>query len=134
MTQPAARKPAAAARGAIALKRAYDAPEAGDGLRVLVDALWPRGLTKAEAKVDLWAKEVAPSTALRRWFNHDPARWDAFFRKYADELAEKTDAVAELRRLVRKGRVTLLYAARDTAHNNAVVLKDVLTRGGRSRA
>jgi uncharacterized protein YeaO (DUF488 family) len=130
---PPVRKPAKA-RARIALKRAYAAPDTDDGLRVLVDQLWPRGLSKDAAKIDVWAKDVAPSTALRRWFHHDPSRWDAFQRKYRDELAEKTEAVADLQRLARKGRVTLIFAAKDTEHNNAVVLKDVLTQARRSRA
>jgi uncharacterized protein YeaO (DUF488 family) len=110
----------------VQLKRAYDAPAAGDGIRVLVDRLWPRGLPKAQAAVDQWHKEVAPSAALRRWFGHDPARWQEFRRRYAAELSAQTPAIDRLRAMARGGRITLLYAARDSTHNNAVVLRDAL--------
>jgi uncharacterized protein YeaO (DUF488 family) len=104
-------------------KRVYDPPARDDGFRVLVDRLWPRGLSKVRAKVDLWLKDVAPSNALRKWFGHDPARWSEFVRRYRAELKTQKDAVAELRK-IRKShpRVTLLYGARDTEHNNAVAL------------
>ena len=111
---------------AVFLKRAYDPPAASDGERVLVDRIWPRGVAKADAKIDLWLKDVAPSTTLRKWFGHDPARWPAFRERYRAELAHNA-ALATLAALVHaKGRVTLVYAARDTQHNNAVVLRDVL--------
>jgi len=111
-------------RRQIQIKRAYDAPSRGDGKRVLVDRLWPRGLSKDAAAVDLWLKDAAPSDRLRRWFGHDPARWDAFRRRYAAELDEKpATALAPLR----SGRVTLLFGARDAEHNNAVALAQWLS-------
>jgi uncharacterized protein YeaO (DUF488 family) len=112
----------------IAVKRAYDPPEASDGLCVLVDRLWPRGVTKAAAKIDRWMKDLAPSAALRKWFGHDPARWAEFRRRYAKELAGQADAVAELRKLARGATVTLVYGARDVEHNDAVALKELLER------
>lgn len=121
----------------IAIKRAYDPPEERDGVRVLVDRLWPRGVTKEAAKIDRWVKAVAPSGELRKWFGHDPARWVEFRRRYLAELAGQADAVAELRKLARGGTVTLVYAAKDTEHNDAVVLKELLGRrgaAGRKRA
>lgn len=107
------------------LKRVYDAPADDDGLRVLVDRLWPRGLSKDKAKVDLWLKDVAPSDALRREFHARPERWEAFRGAYRDEL-EGNPALDELRELAAKQQVTLLFGARDEDHNNAVVLKDLL--------
>jgi len=107
------------------LKRVYDAPADDDGLRVLVDRLWPRGLSKDKAKVDLWLKDVAPSDALRREFHARPERWEAFRGAYRDEL-EGNPALDELRELAAKQRVTLLFGARDETRNNAVVLKDLL--------
>ena len=115
-------------RSAVRLKRAYAPPARADGTRVLVDRLWPRGLRKADAAVDLWLKDVAPSHELRRWFGHDPERWAEFRRRYKAELAHNSAAVAELRSLARRGPLTLLYSAHDEAHNQAVVLKEVLTR------
>jgi len=115
-------------RGDIRLKRAYDPPAADDGVRVLVDRLWPRGLRKAEVLADLWLKDAAPSAALRAWFGHDPARWDTFCERYRAELAGRPDVIAQLLALVRQGRLTLLYGARDEAHNQAVVLRDVLAQ------
>ncbi|HZP94090.1 MAG TPA: DUF488 domain-containing protein [Burkholderiales bacterium] len=108
------------------LKRAYDAPEPDDGLRVLVDRLWPRGVSKDSAHVDLWLKELAPSAALRKWFGHDPAKWDEFRARYRRELASQAEAVARLVELARKGPVTLVYGAADRDHNNAVALREVL--------
>lgn len=110
----------------IKLKRAYEAPGAHDGARVLVDRLWPRGVRKADAAIDHWFKELAPSTALRKWFNHDPARWEAFQRRYAVELAAQPDALKDLRQLAKQGVVTLVYAAHDVLHNDAVALRNVL--------
>lgn len=115
---------------ALRLKRVYDPAEEDDGARVLVDRLWPRGLTKEKAAVDHWAKEVAPSNELRRWFGHRPERWDEFVARYRAELADP-QAQAEMdaiRDFLRKGRTTLLYAAHDEARNNAVVLRDVLRK------
>ncbi len=113
----------------VRLKRAYDPPAPDDGLRVLVDRLWPRGLKRDEAKVDLWLKDAAPSTDLRRWFGHDPARWPGFQERYRAELAGNA-ALEELRGIVKQGRrVTLLFGAKDTEHNNAVVLQALCGRG-----
>ena len=114
--------------GPIRLKRAYDRPAKSDGARVLVDRLWPRGVSKAEAKLDLWLKEIAPSTELRKWFGHDPARWSEFQRRYADELKQRPDKIAELQRLAERGPVTLIYSAHDERHNDAVVLRDFLLK------
>ncbi len=110
----------------VRLKRAYLAAAAADGMRILVDRLWPRGVRKSDAAIDLWIKDVAPSTALRQWFGHDPARWPEFRRRYAAELRGNRDKVAELRALAGRGTVTLVFAARDERHNEAVVLRDVL--------
>lgn len=107
------------------VKRVYESAGDGDGKRILVDRLWPRGLSKAEARVDVWLKEVAPSPALRRWFGHDPEKWNEFRHRYRDEL-EKNAAVAELKKAIGTSTATLLYGARDTEHNNAVVLKDYI--------
>jgi uncharacterized protein YeaO (DUF488 family) len=110
------------------VKRVYDPPSNEDGVRVLVDRLWPRGLTKASAAVDLWLKDISPSVDLRRWFNHDPSRWTEFTLRYADELEKKKPAVAALAGAVRRGRVTLLFGARDPQHNNATALFGYLNR------
>ena len=114
---------------AVQVKRAYDPPSERDGVRILVDRLWPRGLTKTAAAVDLWLKDLAPSVALRRWFNHDPSRWSEFTRRYAEELdaiQQKSPAIAALVGAVRRGRVTLLFGARDQQHNNATALRSYL--------
>jgi uncharacterized protein YeaO (DUF488 family) len=110
----------------ITLRRVYGAPQPEDGLRVLVDRLWPRGLGKADAAVGLWLREIAPSHELRRWFAHDPARWTEFRTRYRDELARQPELLRELLAHCRRGPVTLLYAARDKTHNQAVVLREVL--------
>lgn len=112
---------------AISLKRAYEPPAASDGTRILVDRLWPRGVSKAKAGIDLWLKDVAPSTELRKWFDHDPDKWPEFQRKYRAEL-KGSEALAELRKLSRQGHVTLVYSARDELHNDAVALKKILGR------
>ena len=112
----------------IRLKRVYEEPAPDDGRRILVERLWPRGLSKERAAVDLWVKDLAPSPELRRWFNHDPARWDEFQRRYFTELREKEDAVEELRRKCRSETVTFVYAAHDEEHNSARLLKDHLER------
>lgn len=114
----------------IRIKRAYDPPAADDGYRVLVDRLWPRGVTKEAAALDRWMKDVAPSPALRVWFGHDPARWDAFRRRYASELDARSEEVAFLREKAASGALTLVYAAKDTEHNGAVVLRDYLLGRG----
>ena len=108
------------------IKRVYDAPSADDGARVLVDRLWPRGLSKSRAAIDLWLREIAPSDALRKWFSHDPARWGEFCARYAAELADHADEAARLRAMLGQGPVTVLYGAKDEAHNNAVALVDYL--------
>jgi uncharacterized protein YeaO (DUF488 family) len=108
------------------IKRAYDAPDKSDGTRILVDRLWPRGLSRDKAAVDLWLKEIAPSTELRQWFGHEPERWPEFRRRYFAELDRHPEAVAELRAAVGKGSATLLYAAKDIGHNNAQALLEYL--------
>lgn len=118
---------------AFRLKRIYEPRENADGLRVLVDRLWPRGIKKSEAHVDKWLKAAAPSPALRTWFGHDPARWAEFRIRYRDELEKDAVAVAELRELLVKGPVTLLYAARDEAHTHALVLKEYLEESDHRR-
>ncbi|HEY7346407.1 MAG TPA: DUF488 family protein [Gaiella sp.] len=110
----------------IRLKRAYEPAEAADGYRVLVDRLWPRGISKERARLDEWARELAPSSELRRWFGHDPGRFDEFRRRYLLELAAHGDELAELRKRASAGTLTLVYAARDGEHNDAVVLADAL--------
>ena len=110
----------------VRLKRAYLPAAATDGTRVLVDRLWPRGIRKSAAAIDLWIKDVAPSTALRKWFGHDPARWLEFRRRYAAEVRGHRDGLAGLRALARRKTVTLVFAARDERHNDAVVLRDAL--------
>ena len=115
------------------MKRAYDPPAASDGYRVLVDRLWPRGLTKAAARIDLWLKEVAPSTTLRKWYNHDPARWTEFGERYAAELREHQAAVTQLATLARTGVVTLVYASKDTEHCHPHVLKTFVEHHGQDR-
>lgn len=117
------RRPPASERPVVRVRRVYDPPAPEDGFRVLVDRLWPRGLPRA--RVDLWMREVAPSDALRRWFGHDPARWPEFRRRYRAELAA-SEHLPELQALARRGRVTLLFAARDVTRNNAVVLAEFL--------
>ncbi len=112
------------------LKRAYEAPAREDGTRVLVERLWPRGVRKDAAAIDLWLKEIAPSADLRRWYGHDRARWAEFRRRYRDELAGNAEAVARLRALAAGGPVTLVFAARDAEHSSAAVLKEWLEEGG----
>ncbi|HEV7223020.1 MAG TPA: DUF488 domain-containing protein [Pirellulales bacterium] len=110
----------------IQLKRVYDKPARKDGLRILVDRLWPRGLTKQRAAVELWLKEVAPSTELRKWFAHDPAKWKQFQVRYRMELREKKDVLEMLKEKAKDRTVTLVYGARDEQHNEALVLKSIL--------
>ncbi len=110
----------------IALKRAYEAPDAADGARLLIDRLWPRGIKKADAAIERWLKELAPSTELRRWFGHEIERWPEFRRRYRAELAQHRELVEELRALARRQRVTLVYGAKDETHNDAVVLAELL--------
>jgi uncharacterized protein YeaO (DUF488 family) len=110
----------------VQIKRIYDAPARSDGLRVLVDRVWPRGITKKAAALDLWIKEVAPSTELRTWFNHDPQRWADFRLRYRRELRKHAKELEDLKAQAAKRRVTLLFGARDTEHNQAVVLREAL--------
>ena len=110
----------------ITIKRVYEPAADGDGRRILVDRLWPRGLSKNKAAVDLWLKEIAPSTQLRKWFGHDPEKWDEFQRRYRAELDSNEDAVQTLKQAIGKGPATLLYGAHDERHNQAVVLRDWL--------
>ena len=110
----------------LTVKRIYEPPAPDDGQRVLVDRIWPRGISKADAALTLWLKDIAPSNELRKWFGHEPARWAEFRKRYAIELDGNGEAVKELRGLLRKGRVTLLYGAHDEAHNNAVALAGYL--------
>ena len=107
----------------ITVKRVYEPFDAGDGRRFLVERLWPRGMKKASLRIDGWLKDVAPSAALRRWFGHDPAKWDEFKRRYAAELDRHPEAWQPVLEAAQRGGVTLLYSAHDTEHNNAVVLK-----------
>jgi uncharacterized protein YeaO (DUF488 family) len=116
----------------VRLKRAYDPAATSDGYRVLIDRIWPRGVTREQVHLTEWARELAPSTELRRWFGHDPARFSEFRRRYTEELEAHEDKLRDLRRLAREGRVTLVYGARDTEYNDAVVLADVLRRCTRS--
>ena len=110
----------------VLLKRAYEPRTPDDGTRVLIDRLWPRGLSKADAAVDLWLKEIAPSTELRKWFGHDPALWGEFQQRYTAEVRSHPEALEQLRDLARKGRLTLVYSAHDELHNDAVVLRGLV--------
>ena len=113
----------------IRIKRIYEEPSADDGLRVLVDRLWPRGISKARAQVDRWEKDIAPSTELRHWFGHDPAKWEEFLQRYRAELEDKKELLSQLREEADERTVTLLYAAKDEEHNNAVALKRYIEEG-----
>jgi uncharacterized protein YeaO (DUF488 family) len=110
----------------IQIKRAYEEAEKSDGTRILVDRLWPRGVTKAKADIDLWLKDIAPSTELRKWFGHDPEKWKEFQRRYKGELRDKTDLLEMIEEKVSRGTVTLVYGARDEEHNEAAVLKQYI--------
>ena len=113
----------------INVKRIYAAAHAQDGFRILVDRLWPRGIKKEESKIDLWLKEIAPSDSLRKWFNHEPEKWEEFKRRYFKELDQKQDLVDQLSQHTRKGKVTFLFSAKDEAHNNAIALREYLLGG-----
>jgi uncharacterized protein YeaO (DUF488 family) len=113
----------------IHIKRAYEPASPDDGYRVLIDRLWPRGVARQAAEIDEWVKELAPSTELRQWFGHDPGRFEEFRRRYVEELRGQRPRLTALRRRARAGRVTLVYSAHDTEHNDAVVLAAVLRRG-----
>lgn len=106
------------------IKRVYEAPDKQDGRRILVDRIWPRGLTKEKASIDLWLKEIAPSTELRKWFNHDPGKWDEFKQRYVEELKNNPESIQLLKQELDKGVVTLVYAAKDEEHNQAVVIEE----------
>ncbi len=110
----------------ISIKRIYEPAKPDDGFRVLVDRLWPRGLSKDKARLDLWLKDIAPSDKLRKWFGHDPARWGEFRKRYGNELEGKEDLLRTLAGKAESGKVTLLYGAKDTEHNQAIVLKEHL--------
>jgi len=112
----------------IKIKRVYEQPDKKDGKRILVDRLWPRGLTKEKAAVDVWLKEIAPSTVLRKWFGHEPAKWNDFRKKYLAELKENEEPVLLLKEAMKKGTVTLLYGAKDEDHNEAIVLLYYVTK------
>lgn len=115
----------------IQLKRVYEEPSQNDGLRILVDRLWPRGLSKERAAVNIWLKDVAPSTELRKWFGHDPAKWKQFQVRYREELQEKKEVLKLLKQKCKEHTVTLVYGARDVEHNEALVLKLILEGGKR---
>ena len=117
----------------IQIRRAYDPPGRSDGYRVLVDRVWPRGVSKHDLDLDEWRKEIAPSTRLRQWFGHVPERWDGFQERYFAELDEKRDAVRDLVKRARRGRITLVYGARDPDHNQAVALRTYLRARGAGR-
>jgi uncharacterized protein YeaO (DUF488 family) len=117
----------------IRVKRAYDPASPTDGYRVLIDRLWPRGISKERAQLDEWAKDLAPSPSLRTWFGHDPARYEEFRRRYTEELRPRRTHIAALRRHARTGTLTLVHSARDTEHNDATVLAEILRRGLPSR-
>jgi uncharacterized protein YeaO (DUF488 family) len=110
----------------VTIKRAYEPPSPHDGTRILVDRLWPRGIKRAHAGISQWMKEIAPSNELRKWFGHDPARWEEFRRRYKAELTGKRELVGRLRQLAAESRLTLVYSAHDEAHNQAVVLRELL--------
>jgi uncharacterized protein YeaO (DUF488 family) len=111
----------------IKIKRVYEKPGKEDGSRILVDRFWPRGLTKEKAALNLWLKDIAPTTELRKWFNHDPAKWNEFIKKYLKELKENEESISILKEFLKKGPVTLIYAAKDEAHNEALVIKDFVS-------
>lgn len=117
----------------IQLKRAYETSSESDGYRVLVDRLWPRGISKLDAMIDLWLKEIAPSNDLRKWFGHDPAKWDEFRKRYAQELDNRTEIVKQLADLVEEQPVTLIYGAKNEQFNQAVALKEYLDTKHKSR-
>lgn len=113
----------------IKIKRSYEKPSKEDGYRILVDRLWPRGVSKDEAKIDLWLKEIAPSNELRKWFLHDPKKWEHFKSKYRNELKEKTELIGELKKIEKeKKTITLLYSAKDEQHNNVIALSEILKK------
>lgn len=112
----------------IKIKRVYEKPSGDDGMRILVDRLWPRGLTKQKAAIDLWLKDIAPSTELRKWFAHDPKKWSEFRKKYLQEVKEKEEQISIIKEHLRQGTVTLVYGAMDEEYNEAQVLEELLNR------
>ena len=112
--------------GNVKLKRAYEPPAVDDGTRILIDRLWPRGITKERAAIDQWMKDISPSTELRKWFGHDAARWDEFRRRYAKEVHQNAGLLDQLRSLARQGPITLVYSAHDEKHNDAVELRELI--------
>ncbi len=110
----------------VRLKRPYEPPAASDGTRVLIDRLWPRGVRKDAAALDLWLKDIGPSTELRKWFGHEPSRWAEFRRRYADEIEQKPQLLAQLRDIARQGVLTMVYSAHDEQHNDALVLQELI--------
>lgn len=115
-------------KNTISIKRVYDQPQQTDGFRILIDRLWPRGLSKEKAKVDLWLKEIAPSTELRKWFNHDPEKWKEFAKRYKAEIKKNIEALTLLKSKIKEGKVTLVYGAKEERYNDAVVLQKILTK------
>ncbi len=115
----------------VSLKRVYERPSAADGKRVLVERLWPRGLKKEDAKVDEWLREIAPSTELRKWFGHDPEKWNEFKQRYWKELQKKSDIISKLAEEIKESHVTFVFAAKDEQHNNAVALKEYVESRGK---
>jgi uncharacterized protein YeaO (DUF488 family) len=120
-----------AKKATIRLKRANEEPSKDDGTRILVERLWPRGVSKEKAAIDLWLKEVAPSTELRKWYGHEPDRWEEFRRRYRAELDGKREVLDDLKRRLEEGPLTFVFAARDEEHNSALLLKEYLERGSR---
>lgn len=110
------------------IKRVYEQPEKTDGFRILIDRLWPRGLSKEKAKVDLWLKEIAPSTELRKWFNHEPEKWKAFKKNYKEEIKKNPEPLVLLRSKMKEGKITLVYGAKEERYNDAVVLQEMLSK------
>lgn len=115
----------------ITLKRVYEKPAVADGKRILVDRLWPRGLTKEKAKVDIWLKEIAPSTELRKWFNHEPSKWPQFKKRFRTEMHNNTATLSVLKEFLANGKATVVYGAKDEEHNEAVVIKEYLEDNNR---
>jgi len=111
----------------IRIKRVYDPPRPEDGKRILIDRLWPRGIRKEDLQMDEWLKEIAPSDKLRKWFSHDPKKYEEFKKRYAEELEDKSEILERIKGEAKRGRVTILFSARDTEHNNATVLKELLS-------
>src|SRR5579872_1447496 len=112
----------------IHIKRVYEKPDESDGTIILIDRLWPRGLSKGKAKVDIWLKDIAPSTGLRQWFGHDPAKWGEFKKRYVIEIKKNHQVLSQLENLLKEGTVTLVYGAKDEEHNDGVVLKEYLEK------